>query len=143
MVMEIVKDPNPILRQKAKPVKKFSKRIKRLVPDMLETMYAANGVGLAAPQVGIGERVIVINIGSGAIALINPEITSFEGEDREVEGCLSIPEIKGYVTRYHQVIVRGFSPDGKERVYQAEGLLARVFQHEIDHLDGVLFTDYL
>mgnify|MGYP002411061349 CR=1 FL=1 len=143
MVMKIIKEPDLILRRKAKPIKKFSKRIKRLVTDMLETMYDAKGVGLAAPQVGVGERVIVVDIGEDAIAVVNPEITFSEGAEKDVEGCLSIPGVNGYVTRKQKITVKGFSPDGAERIYHAEGLLARVFQHEIDHLNGVLFIDYL
>lgn len=143
MILKIVLEPDPILRRKATPVKKISKRIQRLTADMLETMYEAKGVGLAAPQVGVGERVIVVDVGEGPITLINPKIISAEGDDRDVEGCLSIPGKNGYVTRRRKVTVEGLTPDGKERRYTAEGLLARAFQHEIDHLDGILFIDYL
>jgi peptide deformylase len=143
MVLPIVTDPNPLLRQKAKPVKKVTKRIKKLAQNMLETMYAADGVGLAGPQVGVGERIIVIDVGEGPIVLINPEILSRTGEERDVEGCLSIPGRNGYVTRAARVKVAGLNLEGRKVELEGEGLLARAFQHEIDHLEGVLFIDYL
>ncbi len=143
MVLPIITDPNPLLRQKAKPVKKVTKRIKKFAQNMLETMYAADGVGLAGPQVGVGERIIVIDVGEGPIVLINPEILSRTGEERDVEGCLSIPGRNGYVTRAARVKVAGLNLEGRKVELVGEGLLARAFQHEIDHLEGVLFTDYL
>ncbi|MBA2133559.1 peptide deformylase [Capillibacterium thermochitinicola] len=143
MVLPILTEPNPLLRQKAKPVKKITKRIKKLTQNMLETMYAADGVGLAGPQVGVSERIIVIDVGDGPIVLVNPEIVSATGEERDVEGCLSIPGRNGYVTRAAKVKVAGVDLEGRRVELVGEGLLARAFQHEIDHLDGILFIDYL
>src|SRR5690606_27815271 len=111
--------------------KKVTKRIKKLAQNMLETMYAADGVGLAGPQVGVSERIIVIDVGDGPIVLINPEIISATGEIRDVEGCLSIPGRNGYVTRAAQVRVAGVDLEGRRVELAGEGLLARAFQHEI------------
>ncbi|NLC53910.1 MAG: peptide deformylase [Firmicutes bacterium] len=143
MVLPIITEPNPLLRQKAKPVKKITKRIKKLAQNMLETMYAADGVGLAGPQVGVVERIIVIDVGEGPIILINPEIVSAVGQARDVEGCLSVPGRNGYVTRADKVKVAGVNLEGRQVELVGEGLLARAFQHEIDHLEGILFIDYL
>jgi peptide deformylase len=143
MVLPIVTEPNPLLRQKAQPVKKITKRIKKLAQNMLATMYAAEGVGLAGPQVGVGERIIVIDVGDGPLVLLNPEIISSKGQNRDVEGCLSIPGCNGYVTRAAQVKVAGVNLEGSQVELEGEGLLARALQHEIDHLEGVLFVDYL
>lgn len=143
MILPIVTHPNPVLRQKAQPIKRITKRIKKLAENMLETMYAAEGVGLAGPQVGIGERIIVIDIGNGPLVLINPQILAKSGQDRDVEGCLSIPGQSAYVTRAAKVKVTGLDLDGRQVELEGEGYLARAFQHEIDHLDGVLFIDYL
>jgi len=108
---------------------------------MAETLYSAKGVGLAAPQVGVAKRVIVIDVGEGLVELINPEIIKFEGHETESEGCLSIPGTVGDVTRAATVEVKCLDRQGKERVFQANGLYARALQHEIDHLDGILFID--
>ncbi|HBL37384.1 MAG TPA: peptide deformylase [Firmicutes bacterium] len=143
MILPIVTEPNPLLRQKAQPLKKISKRIRKLAQNMLETMYAADGVGLAGPQVGVGERIIVVDVGNGPLALINPEIISNMGQERDVEGCLSIPGRNGYVTRAAKVKVTGVNLDGRRIELESEGLLARALQHEIDHLEGILFIDYL
>ncbi len=143
MILPIIFEPDPILRQQSQPVKKVTKRIKTLMDNMLETMYEADGVGLAAPQVGINERMIVIDVGKGPILLINPEITVKTGQERDVEGCLSIPGKNAYITRASKVEVVGIDPKGKKVQIKAEGLLARAFQHEIDHLDGILFIDYV
>ena len=105
---------------------------------MADTMYDAEGVGLAAPQIGVSKRVIVIDIGEGLLELINPEILEREGQDRQVEGCLSVPGVQGEVIRAYRVKVKGWDRKGEEKVIIGEGLLARVLQHEIDHLDGVL-----
>ncbi|HBG16589.1 MAG TPA: peptide deformylase, partial [Firmicutes bacterium] len=105
--------------------------------------YDADGVGLAAPQVGIDERIIVIDIGKGPIILINPEITGKSGQERDMEGCLSIPGQKAYITRASKVTVIGINPQGEKVELEGEGLLARAFQHEIDHLNGILFIDYI
>lgn len=143
-ILEIVKDPDPILRKKAKPVTKINASIRKLLDDMTETMYAAPGVGLAAPQVGVSKRVIVVDPqdGSGQLyQLINPEIVKAEGWVEGTEGCLSIPGMVGDVWRYEKVQVVALDRTGKKVWIDAEGWLARIFQHEIDHLDGILYTD--
>jgi peptide deformylase len=139
----IVKEPDPVLREKSKPVPKITPNIHKLLDDMADTMYDAEGVGLAAPQIGILKRVIVIDVGddNGLIEMINPEILSQEGEQFGPEGCLSIPGINGEVRRAQKVKVKGLNRNGKEIVIEGEDLLARAFLHEIDHLNGVLFTD--
>jgi peptide deformylase len=108
---------------------------------MFETMYHYHGIGLAAPQVGVPKRVIVMDVDGVKLALINPEILTAEGEDADTEGCLSVPGVFGTVKRSAKVVVRGLDPDGTVRDIEATALLARCLQHEIDHLDGVLFTD--
>lgn len=141
-VLEIKKQGDPVLRQKAKTVPQVDARIRRLLDDMVDTMYSARGIGLAAPQVGISQRVIVVDIGDGPIRMVNPKIVKVgEEEEEATEGCLSIPGIIGEVWRSYQISVRGFDESGKPVKLDAEGLLARVFQHEIDHLDGRLFID--
>jgi peptide deformylase len=142
-ILTILTEANPILRKKAPEIKKVSKRMKELAKNMLETLYNAPGVGLAAPQVGILERLIVLDIGEGPIVVINPKLTCREGEIKDVEGCLSVPGRNEYITRAQRVIVIGQDLNGKKVKMEASGLLARVFQHEIDHLDGILFIDYL
>lgn len=140
-VCKIVKEGSSILRKKAKPVKKITPYILKLLDDMRDTMYANNGVGLAAPQIGISKQLIVIDTGEGLIEMINPEILEKEGEQIGVEGCLSIPGVIGEVKRASGVKVKGLNREGKEIVCKAKGLLARAFQHEIDHLKGILFID--
>lgn len=130
-----------VLRTKARPVDKFDNQLWRLLDDMCDTMYDAPGIGLAGPQVGVSKRIIVIDIGDGPIRMINPKIVEFEGEQIGPEGCLSIPGLYGDVTRHNLIVVKGQDELGKSVKLNAEGLLARVFQHEIDHLDGRLFTD--
>lgn len=130
-----------VLRKKAKKVEKIDERLQMLIDDMIDTMYHADGVGLAAPQVGILKRVIVIDVGEGVHALINPEFVSQSGEEIDVEGCLSIPGIRGKVNRPANVVVKALDRNGKEIQLEASGLLARALCHEIDHLDGVLFID--
>ncbi|HOV70302.1 MAG TPA: peptide deformylase [Clostridia bacterium] len=129
------------LRKKAKPVEKIDDRIKMLLDDMSETMYASDGIGLAANQIGILKRIVVADIGDGLIELINPEIVSASGEAYESEGCLSVPNRRGIVKRPREMTVRAYNRDGEYLEYEAEGLLARVFSHEIDHLNGILFID--
>ncbi|NLW55757.1 MAG: peptide deformylase [Firmicutes bacterium] len=143
MILPLITVPDPILRQKARPVKKVSKRIRTLAQNMLETMYDAEGVGLAAPQVGVAERVIVIDVGQGPLVLINPKLVSKSGQERDVEGCLSIPGRRAYVTRAAKVKVTGLNLEGKKIELEGEGILARALQHEIEHLDGILFIDHL
>ncbi|WP_448592893.1 peptide deformylase [Thermoflexus hugenholtzii] len=149
-VRPIVMADQPILRRKAEPVTRITPALRRLIADMVETMRAAEGIGLAAPQVGEPLRVIVVEVpedeevpGSGVLyAVINPEIVEASPEIEEgVEGCLSIPGWYGWVPRARWVIVRGLNPEGRRVRIRAEGLVARVFQHEIDHLDGILFPD--
>lgn len=141
MVLEIVTEGNPILRKVARPISKVTKSVERLAEDMLETMYEADGVGLAAPQVGICKRLIVLDIGEGPIVLFNPEVTEKRGCETDLEGCLSVPGIVGKVDRSEVITVRGITLQGKAEEYRASGLLSRALQHEIDHLDGVLFID--
>ena len=130
-----------VLRKNSKYVDKIDEKIVKLLDDMAETMYHANGVGLAAPQVGILKRLVVIDIGEGLIKLINPEIVEMEGEQQDIEGCLSIPGILGEVIRPNRVKVKALSENGKSVDLEGTGLLARAFCHEIDHLDGILFID--
>jgi len=139
----IVKDPDPVLRERAMEVTKFNANLHKLLRDMAETMYDAKGVGLAAPQIGILKRVIVVDVGDehGLIEMVNPEIVEREGEQIGPEGCLSIPGLNGIVRRAQRVVVKGQDRDGNPFTVEAEGYLARAFQHEVDHLNGVLFTD--
>ena len=132
-----------ILRKKAKEITEVTPRIQELIDDMFETMYNANGVGLAAVQVGMLKRVVVIDVGDGPIELVNPEITFKEGEQRESEGCLSLPGKYGVTSRPAKVQVKAQDRNGKWQVFTGTELKARCFCHEIDHLDGVLFTSHL
>ncbi len=140
-VLEIRKAGDKVLKEQAAPVAKIDRRVKKLLEDMAETMYAANGVGLAAPQVGSSLRAIVLDAGDGLLELVNPVITAAEGCELGNEGCLSIPGMYGEVERCAKVKVEGLSREGKKVVVEGEGFLARVLQHEIDHLDGVLFIE--
>lgn len=139
----IVKDPDPVLREVAKEVTKFNSNLHKLLTDMAATMYDAEGVGLAAPQVGISKRVIVVDVGDerGLIEMVNPVITLSEGDQYGPEGCLSIPNLNGDVSRFNRVVVAGQDRNGNPFEVDAVGYLARAFQHEIDHLNGILFTD--
>jgi peptide deformylase len=144
----IVKYGHPVLHVPSAPVTAIDDATKALVEDMVETMYAAPGIGLAAPQIAVPLRVIVIDLSVGAdrgqlIKLVNPELVEMEGEQRLDEGCLSVPGYGGSPVRPARVTVKGLDLDGKERVYTATELLARAFCHEIDHLDGLLFVDRL
>lgn len=130
-----------LLRKKSRKVDVIDERIKTLLKDMEDTMYAADGVGLAAPQVGVLKRVVVIDVGEGIIKLINPEIVETEGSEVDSEGCLSIPGEQGNVERPYRVKVRALNEKGEKIEIEGEGLLARAFCHEIDHLDGILFVD--
>ncbi len=137
----IVKLGDEVLRKKCRPVDKVTERIQILVDDMIETMHDANGVGLAAPQVGVMRRIFVVDIGDGPIVLINPEIIEMSGEQTGEEGCLSLPGKAGTVTRANYVKIKGLDRDGNEQIYEGTELLARAFQHENDHLDGILYID--
>ncbi len=129
------------LRKIAKPVEKFDLRLRLLLKDMADTMYKAEGVGLAAPQVGILRRVVVVDVGEELIELVNPEVIAIEGEDAGPEGCLSIPGRSAIVKRPQKVTVRAQNGKGEAFEMTGEGFLARAFCHEIDHLDGVLYVD--
>lgn len=139
----IVKLGDPILNKKSRVVEKFDERLAILIDDMLETMYNGNGVGLAAVQVGILKRVVVIDIGEGAMELVNPEIVFSEGEQISQEGCLSLPGKWANTKRPQKVQVKAQDRNGKWQVFTGEGLKAKAFCHEIDHLDGILFTSHI
>lgn len=140
-VYQIVKEGDPVLREKARAVPKITANVLKLLDNMADTMYDAEGIGLAAPQIGISKRVIVVDAGQGLLELINPQVTSALGTEEDIEGCLSIPGVQGNVARATQVIVTALNRDGAAVQIEAEGLLARALQHEIDHLDGILFVD--
>jgi peptide deformylase len=140
-IREIRKKGDEILRKKCKPVTEVNKKVRDLLDDMLDTMYEADGVGLAAPQVGILKRIVVIDVGEGPVELINPEILEETGEQIRVEGCLSVPGIYGEVKRPECLLVKALDRDGKEQRIEATGMLAIAMCHEIDHLDGILFED--
>ena len=136
-------DGDPVLRKISKPVKEITPKIVTLVDDMLDTMYEAMGVGLAAPQVGILKRIVVIDIGDGPIVLINPEILETSGEQTGDEGCLSLPGESHEVERPNYVKVKAFNEKGEEFILEGEELLARAILHENDHLDGILYIDHV
>jgi len=139
--MEIRKAGDKVLKEKAGAVSHVDKKIRKLLDDMTQTMYNADGVGLAAPQVGVSLRVIVIDVDDELIELINPVIVSSEGCELGTEGCLSIPGVFGEVERFSEVTVTGLNRFGKNVSIRGTGLLARALQHEIDHLDGILFIE--
>ncbi|MEA4883433.1 MAG: peptide deformylase [Clostridia bacterium] len=141
MILEIRTDGDPVLRGKARPVRTIDAAMLKLASNMLETMYDAPGVGLAAPQVGVALRLIVVDAGDGPRTLFNPAVVAAKGEDCSDEGCLSVPGMVGRVKRAAEVDVEAYDRRGRRVAIQAQDLLARVLQHEIDHLDGVLFTD--
>lgn len=138
---EIVRYGDPVLRQKTEDVKEFDDEIRALVERMYVIMAEARGLGLAAPQVGVSKRVFTYDIGEGPHAIINGKFLSSSGEDIGAEGCLSIPGLQGDVARAERVTIAGLDENGKKIKIKAEGLLARVFQHESDHLDGTMFVD--
>jgi peptide deformylase len=142
--LTIVKYPEPVLQQPGEPVTEFNDELRKLIADMFETMYASQGIGLAAPQVAVSKRVTVIDLSMGKdpaqkLVLVNPEIIVQEGKQYEEEGCLSFPDIREKVARAAKVRVRAQDEKGKWFEMDGEELLARAFQHEIDHLDGMLF----
>jgi len=148
MIYPVVKYGDAVLEKTTKPVEKFDEELAKLCEDMFESMYAANGVGLAAPQIGLGRRLAVVDVTVGKnpeakIVLANPEIIRAEGEQREEEGCLSVPGFRGNVARPQYVTVRAQDVTGKSFEMNGEGLLARAFCHELDHLDGILFLKHL
>jgi peptide deformylase len=144
MILKIVKYPEPVLSQPGEPVTEFNDELRKFVADLFETMYKAQGIGLAAPQVGVSKRITVVDLSMGKdpeqkLALINPEVIEREGRQYEEEGCLSFPDIREKVTRAAKVRIRAQDERGKWFEMDGEELLSRAFQHEIDHLDGVLF----
>jgi peptide deformylase len=145
-VLEILKYPHPTLKKRSKEVERIDEGIKSLIRDMVKTMYEANGIGLAACQIGVPQRVIVLDVSpidpqQSFFAMINPEIISQEGEIDHEEGCLSVPDCFEKVKRKEKICVRGISPEGKEMEVAGEGILAFALQHEIDHLNGILILD--
>jgi len=158
VILEIVQYPSPVLKKKAKPVERIDRKIQELIENMFETMYAAPGVGLAAPQVGISERILIIDVGRlegqpgggqekirkpDPKAIINPVIKSREGKITWEEGCLSLPNLLLPMERSKKIVVEGLDREGKPVTYLGEDLLSVAFQHEIDHLDGILLVDRL
>ncbi|MGC8812860.1 peptide deformylase [Dictyoglomus sp.] len=141
MIMEIRKIGDPILKIKAKKVEKIDEKVKNLVRDMIETMKFSNGVGLAAPQVGESLRIIVVDYEENPIAFINPEILEMDGEVLDYEGCLSVPGVEVPIKRAERIIFKAQDLQGRTKRYKAKGLLARVIQHEVDHLEGILILD--
>ncbi len=141
MILKVREVGDPILRSKAKKVININQKTSDLINNMIETMYSEDGVGLAAPQIGVLKRIIVADTGEELIEIINPEIIEKDGEKIAEEGCLSIPEQKGKVKRAAKIKVKGKTKKGDILNREAEGLLARIIQHEIDHLNGVLFID--
>jgi peptide deformylase len=148
-ILPILQYPDPVLKQKAKPVTDFNKELQKLIDDMFETMYAAPGIGLAAPQVGQSLRLFVYDLKESEEAprykgvFINPVFVRKEGNQMDEEGCLSVSDYRTRVTRATRAAVRGLDREGKEYTLEGEGLLARMLQHEMDHLDGLVFVDRL
>ena len=145
-VLEILKYPHPLLKKRSQEIEKIDENVRQLIQDMIETMYDANGVGLAACQVGVGKRIIVLDVSpmepeQDLFALINPEIVAEEEEIDHEEGCLSVPDCQEIIKRKQKVRVRGMSSEGKEVELEAQGILAIALQHEMDHLNGVLILD--
>lgn len=134
--------PDAVLRKKSSPIDDVNGAVRDLMAGMAEIMYTYNGIGLAAPQVGMLQRIIIADVGEGLLTLANPEILQKAGEGRLEEGCLSLPEIQVNVARCQSIFVRGLNPEGKEVQHELSDLMARVIQHEIDHLNGVLIIDY-
>jgi len=147
-VLGILKYPHPVLKKRSKEVDRIDEEVKKLIRDMTETMYEASGIGLAACQVGVPRRIIVVDVSpidplQSLFAMINPEVMSEEGEIDHEEGCLSVPDCLETVRRKEKVRVRGMSPEGKEMEVAGEGILAMALQHEIDHINGILILDHI
>ena len=142
-ILEIRHYGDPVLEKVAEPVDKVDDDVRQLLNDMLDTMRDANGIGLAAPQIGISKRIVVVEIEGNVFKMVNPEITFQEGKCRANEGCLSLPEIDGDVTRAERVTIEFLDEYGEPQAVDASGLIARCFQHELDHLEGVLFIKWL
>ena len=148
MIRPILRFGDELLHQRAAPVDEITPEIQRLIDDMIETMYAAPGIGLAAPQVGVPLRIFVADVSAGhnpaeLLTFINPEFVERGGTQREEEGCLSVPGFNATVTRSSRAVLKGLARDGREQVIEATGLLARCFEHEMDHLEGTVFVDRL
>lgn len=148
MIRAILTYPDPFLERKSAPVPSVDNGIRRLIDDMFETMYASNGVGLAAPQIGVGQRVIVVDVSPvekehAPFGLVNPEIVDRVGRVEDAEGCLSVPGVEGLVARAEEIEVTGLNESGDPVRFRARNFLARAIQHEVDHLDGVLFISRL
>jgi peptide deformylase len=148
MLRPILRYGEPLLHQAASPVTVFDDALQRLIDDMIQTMYAAPGIGLAATQIGVTHRMFVVDLSLGRspadlIVMINPEFVERDGVQLEEEGCLSVPGFNATVVRPARAVLRGLDRDGQERTIEANGLLARAFQHEVDHLDGTVFVDRL
>ncbi len=142
MAIRIIRtDGDEVLRKKSRPVEKINDKILELIEDMIDTMYEADGVGLAAPQVGVLKRLVVIDVGEGPVVMINPEVIESSGEQTGDEGCLSLPGKFGCVTRPYFVKAKAYDAQMKEFIIEAEDLFARAICHEIDHLEGILFKD--
>jgi peptide deformylase len=145
-VLEVVRFPHPVLSKRSQEVGRIDEEVEKLVQDMTETMYDANGIGLAACQVGVSKRIIVVDVSpmdpeQSLFALVSPEVVDEEGEVESEEGCLSVPDCVEKVARKKKICVRGLSPEGREIEVSGEGILAIALQHEIDHLNGVLILD--
>ncbi len=138
-IRQIVKEGDPVLTKKCRPVEKFDARLAQLLDDMAETLHLANGVGLAAPQVGILRRAVIVDVGEGVIELINPKIIAFSGEQESLEGCLSCPGEWGITRRPDYVKVKAQDRNGNEFTVDGRELLAKAFCHELDHLDGIIY----
>ena len=141
-ILEIIKHPNPILEQKCETVTKFDKKLANLLDDMHETMLENDGVGIAAPQINVAQRIAIVDFNEGQepIEMINPELALFEGADTDIEGCLSFPGIFGEVERFDHIKIKAQERDGSWYELEAEGYEARAILHEMDHLEGILFT---
>ena len=142
-ILEIKRYPEPVLRKKSVSIDELTQKEIKLFEDMLLTMYAFNGIGLSAPQVGSSSEIIVADIGEGIIKLANPKIIKTKGQDKLVEGCLSVPDISVEIRRPYEILVEGLNEKGEKVEFKAKGLLARVIQHEIDHLKGRLIIDHM
>lgn len=140
-IRNILNDTEPLLRKRCREVEKIDEKIITLIDDMRETLAVSNGVGLAAPQVGILKRVIIVDTGDEILELINPVITKQSGHQDSFEGCLSVPGVRGHVDRPKKVTVQGYNREGVLMEYKAQDFVATIFSHETDHLDGILFTD--
>jgi peptide deformylase len=148
MIRPILKYGDSLLHEPAAPVDEITLEIQRIIDDMIDTMYAAPGIGLAAPQIGVASRIFVVDVSvgrdpSGLLVFVNPEFVERDGMQLEEEGCLSVPGFNATVVRPARAVVKGLTRDGGEHQHDATGLLARAFQHEMDHLDGQLFVDRL